>query len=141
MLDGVLGLSWAAGEAALAIRLASALGRILRSPILLASAFSVKQPFWRECDKSRVRDRVPESSNALFPFCLSLCSPLVDRRRSPVLETLVQALMIVEPEVTFDAGPRFRHRRVVLQVTSSYLSERHRRSTKMLSMQRPARPC
>jgi len=44
----------------------------------------------------------------------SLRSPLVDRRRSPAVETLVEALMIVKSEVTFDTGSRFRHRPVVL---------------------------
>src|ERR1022692_28109 len=46
---------------------------------------------------------------------LPSCRP-VDRRRRPVVEALVQTLVVVKPEVAFDARSRLPHRRVVLQV-------------------------
>src|ERR1035441_7977801 len=45
-----------------------------------------------------------------------MCPGQVDRSRRPVAKTLVQPLVIVEPEIAFDPGACFRHRLVVLQV-------------------------
>src|ERR1019366_4035298 len=47
---------------------------------------------------------------------LRLPSCQVDRRRRPVVEALVQAFVVVEPEVAGDARSCLRHRRVILQV-------------------------
>ena len=40
----------------------------------------------------------------------------VERGRCPVVETLVQALMVVKTDIAFDARPRFGHRCVIFQV-------------------------
>jgi hypothetical protein len=45
----------------------------------------------------------------------------IDGRRGPVIETLVQALIVVKPEVALDAGARFGDRFVVLQVVEPFL--------------------
>jgi hypothetical protein len=59
-----------------------------------------------------------------------------------VAEALVQALVVVEPEAAGDARARASATDAQsFKYTSSYFRERHSRSTKMLSMQRPARPC
>src|SRR3954465_13961024 len=54
----------------------------------------------------------------MLPFLVtcSVGSRLVDRRRSPIPKALMKTFLIVKPEVTFDAGSGFRHRRVVFQV-------------------------
>jgi hypothetical protein len=41
---------------------------------------------------------------------------LIECRWGPVLQTLVQALVIVKAEVAINAGMGFRHRRVILHV-------------------------
>src|SRR3954451_23491462 len=53
----------------------------------------------------------------MLPFLItcSVGSRLVDRRRSPIPKALMKTFLIVKPEVTFDAGSCFRHRRIVLQ--------------------------
>src|ERR1700682_4695986 len=51
----------------------------------------------------------------VFPlWSFASSSGQVDRRRRPVVETLVQALLIVKPEISVNPSPRLRHRFVVL---------------------------
>src|ERR1019366_2884437 len=64
-------------------------------------------------------------------------STLVEVRRRPIRQALMRPLVIVELEVAVDARPRLRHHPVVRKYTSSYFSERHKRSIKILSMHRP----
>src|ERR1700683_2983347 len=70
---------------------------------------------------ARLSPTPPESPSSAMLLSLhwsARSSPLrscqVDRRRRPVIETLVQALVVVELEVAGDAGSRLRHRRVIL---------------------------
>jgi len=84
-------------------------GALSSAPVLS----SIKQTFWPESVKSQGGgDGVPEFNNALV-LSLSghrwLASCMVDCRRRPIAETLVQALVVVEPEVTGDTRSRFRH--------------------------------
>jgi len=100
----------------------------------VSSAFIVEQTFWRESDKSQgFGDGVPSLAtlpSLKFVRSSRLPSCQVDRRRRPVIEALVQALVVVEPKVAGDARSRLRHRRVILQVHLLVFSERHNRSTK-----------
>ena len=68
-------------------------------------------------------DRAPDSSDNKAPLPWLTRSvigfslvPARRCRRRPVLETLVQPFLVVEPEVSLDSGPRFRQRLVVFQV-------------------------
>lgn len=71
---------------------------------------------------TRLCPTLPESPiSILFLSSLSVRSSKssslqVDRRRCPVLETLVQPFLVVEPEVAFNPCPRIRHRLIIFQV-------------------------
>jgi len=61
-----------------------------------------------------------------------------DRRRRPVVEALVLAVVVVKLEIAADPRPRLRQRRIVLLIhLLVYIGERRHRLTKMLSIQRP----
>ena len=72
-------------------------------------------------------DRVPECRNA-FPLVLfraqSLRPSSIERRRCPLIQTLMQTLLIVEAQIVFNAGAGLRHRGVVFEVHLLLFGER-----------------
>jgi hypothetical protein len=62
-----------------------------------------------------VGDRIPALSDASFLFDLSACA-VIDRRRCPIAEALVQSLFVVESEPAFDARTSLAQQRIVFQV-------------------------